>query len=153
LWVVVCLFTSMAYLVPLTMTITASELAFLYMSNVIKLHGLPEAVVSDRDSKFTSVFWCELHRLLNTKLQMSTAFHPQTDGKTKHTIRSVSQILRSVVAADQTDWALRIPMVEFAMNSAISSSTGFAPFELNYGYMPKMLTTVPTLEPPVPKGV
>jgi hypothetical protein len=69
---------------------------------------------------------------------MSTSFHPQTDGASERAIRSVAQILRAMVRPDQTDWAEKIPMVEFAINSAISSSSGFAPFELNYGYTPSI---------------
>ena len=69
---------------------------------------------------------------------MSTSFHPQTDGASERAIRSVAQILRTMVRPDQRDWADKVPMVEFALNSAISSSSGFAPFELTYGYVPTM---------------
>ena len=75
-----------------------------------------------------------MHRLLGTKLLMSTSFHLQTDSLLEHTIQSIAQILRAMVHPDQQDWSNKTPMVEFALNSAISSSLGFAPFELNYGY-------------------
>jgi hypothetical protein len=136
LWVIICRLTSMVHLVPIRTTTTASELAWLYVREVVRLHGLAESIVSDRDSKFTSRFWRDTHRLLGTKLLMSTSFHPQTDGASERAIRSVSQILRATVQPDQRDWSEKIPMVEFALNSAISSSSGFAPFELNYGYTP-----------------
>ena len=139
LWVILCRLTSMVHLVPCRTTTTAQELALLFLSNVVRLHGVPESIVSDRDSKFTSTFWSELHRLMGIKLLMSTAFHPQTDGASERMIRQVSQILRASVRPDQLDWAVHLPMVEFAINSATSKSTGFAPFELNYGYVPRTL--------------
>ena len=136
LWVVICCLTSMVHLVPIRTTTTASELAQLYIQEIVRLHGLADSIVSDRDSKFTSRFWRETHRLLGTKLLMSTSFHPQMDGASERTIRSIAQILRAMVRPDQRNWSEKVPMVEFALNSAVSSSSGFAPFDLNYGYMP-----------------
>ena len=80
LWVVICRLTSMVHLIPINTTIKASELASIYVKEVVRLHGLPDTIVSDRDSKFTSKFWKETHRILGTRLLMSTTFHPQTDG-------------------------------------------------------------------------
>ena len=138
LWVVICRLTSMVHLVPIRTTTTASELAQLYIREIVRLHGLADSIVSDRDSKFTSRFWRETHKLLGTKLLMSTSFHPQTDGASERAIRSIAQILRAMVRPDQRDWSEKVPMVEFALNSAVSSSSGFAPFDLNYGYMPRI---------------
>jgi hypothetical protein len=115
-----------------------NELAWYYIRDIVRLHGMPESIVSDRDSKFTARFWRELHRALGTKLLMSTSFHPQTDGHSERVIRSIGQILRSVVSPDQNDWVPRIPLTEFALNSSINNSSGFAPFELSYGYMPRL---------------
>ena len=140
LWVVIDRLTSMVHLIPCTTKTRASELAYLFLKEIVRLHGLPDSIVSDRDSKFTSKFWKELHRLLGTKLLMSTAFHPQTDGVTERANRSVAQILRSMISPDQTDWVDMLPLTEFAINSCQSSSTGYAPFELNYGFMPKTMT-------------
>lgn len=141
LWVVICRLTSMVHLVPVQTTIRASELAVLFIREVVRLHGLPDSIVSDRDAKFTSRFWRDVHRILGVRMLMSTAFHPQTDGATERANRSIGQILRAVVTPDQTDWVDQVPLVEFALNSSVSRSTGFAPFELNYGVMPRM--TVP----------
>jgi len=69
---------------------------------------------------------------------MSTSFHPQTDSASERAIQSVTQILRAIVCPDQQDWAEKIPMVEFTLNSTISTSSGFAPFELSYGYVPSI---------------
>lgn len=92
LWVVVCRLTGHAHLVPVNTKTTATELSFLYLKEIVRHHGLPESIVSDRDSKFTSVWWKELHRLMGTKLLMSTSFHLQTDGATERLNRSIGQI-------------------------------------------------------------
>jgi len=92
----------------------ASELSSMYVKEIVRLHGLPDSIVSDRDSKFTSKFWRETHRILGTKLMMSTAFHPQTDGVSERANRTVGQILRTVIKPDQTDWVEKLPLVEFA---------------------------------------
>ena len=149
LWVIICRLTSLVHLVPINTTARASDLAWLYLRDVVRLHGLASSIVSDRDPKFTSKFWTELHRLLGGKLLMSTAFHPQTDGVTERAIQTVSQVLRSVVKPDQSDWAERLPMVEFAINSSVSATTGFSPFELNYGYTPRMVQEL-TRDPAMP---
>jgi len=146
LWVIICRLTSMVHLIPVKTTIKASELASLYVKEIVRIHGLPDSIVSDRDPKFTSKFWRETHRILGTKLMMSTAFHPQTDGATERANRSVGQILRIMVEPNQTDWVDKIPLAEFAINSNISSSTGFAPFELNYGYMPTLIGGITPME-------
>ncbi|OJT03559.1 Transposon Ty3-I Gag-Pol polyprotein, partial [Trametes pubescens] len=102
----------------------------------------PEGDDLPQDSKFTSKFWRELHRLMGVKLLMSTSFHPQTDGLSERTIRSITQILRTMVSPDQLDWYEKLPLAEFTLNSAMSSTTGFAPFELNYGYLPRSMSGI-----------
>ena len=142
LWVVICRLTSMVHLIPVTTTVTAVELSWKYLREVVRLHGLPSSIVSDRDSKFTSRWWKELHRILGAKLLMSTSFHPQTDGQSERAIRNVAQILRTMVRPDQKDWIDKIDMVEFAINSSVSGTTGYAPFEINGGYMPSMIKEI-----------
>ena len=142
LWVIICRMISMVHLVPVTINVTASELSWKYLREIVRLHGLPSSIVSDRDSKFTSRWWKELQRILGTKLLMSTSFHPQTDGQSERAIRNVTQILRTLVQPDQKDWVEKIDMVEFAINSSISESTGYAPFELSGGYMPSMMKEI-----------
>ena len=95
--------------------------------------------VCDRDSKFTSKWWREIHRILNVKILMSTSFHPQTDGLTERANRSIAQILRAFVAANQKDWVCFLALVEFAINSTINRATGMAPFKINYGFLPRMM--------------
>ena len=123
------LLTSMVHLVPSRQTYCASDIAELIFDLVYKLHGLPERIISDRDSLFTSKFWKHLHRLLNTELRMSSAFHPQTDRATECANRTMTQIIRQCVSPNQKDWVTKLPAVEFAINSARSSTTGFSPFQ------------------------
>jgi hypothetical protein len=138
LMVVIDQLTSQVHLVPTTTTVTAKGIAWLFLKEIVRPHGVPDTIVSDRDSKFMSIFWHELQRLMGTKLLMATAFHPQMDGATEQANRLIGQILRSVVRDDQKDWAAKCPMVELALNSNVSATTGFAPFELNHGYMPRI---------------
>ena len=112
LWVIVDRFTSLVHLVPVNTTITARDLAWTYVKEIVRLHGLPDSIVSDRDSKFISAFWRETQRLLGTKLKMSTAYHPQTDGLTERTNRRVvfTMLLHDsnhLVSA----WAQELPVV------------------------------------------
>lgn len=139
LWVIVCRLTSMVHLIPVHTTMTASQLSAVYMREIVRLHGLPTSIVSDRNSKFTSKWWRELHRMLGSRLLMSTSFHPQTDGMTERMNRSVGQIFHTAVQPDQKNWYFRIDPTEFAINSSISQTTRFAPFKLNGGYLPSMM--------------
>ena len=133
------------------MRVTAKEVAWLFLKEVVRLHGVPESIVLDCDTKFMSMFWRELHRLMGTKLLMSTAFHPQMDGTTEWANHSIGQILRMIINDFQKNWADKCPMVEFALNSSVSATTGFAPFKLNQGYMPQI--RMPTSFDTMFKGV
>lgn len=89
---------------------------------------------------------------MRAKLLMSTSFHPQMDGQTERANRDIGQIFRAIVRHDQRDWVRKIPMAEFAMNASMSSTTGYAPFELNGGYMPSMIREL-RCDSVVPKGI
>jgi hypothetical protein len=86
-----------------------------------------------------STFWSRLHRLIGTNLRLSSAYHPQSDGSTERANRTVTQMLRQCIQPDQKDWVSRLPAIEFAINCARSESTGFAPFFLNFGRMPRSM--------------
>ena len=142
MWVMLCRLMSMVHLIPVEITIRASQLAGLYIQEIVWLHRLPDMIISDRDTKFTLTFWQEIHQMLEAKLLMSTAFHPQTDGASKHSIHTMAQILQAIVQPNQHDWVEKVPMVKYAINLSISSSMGFMPFELNYGHIPIMMSQV-----------
>jgi hypothetical protein len=73
----------MVHLIPMTIRVTAKEVAWLFLKDIVHFHGVPDSIISNRDPKFTSKFWCELHHLMGTKLLTLTVFHPQTDGVTE----------------------------------------------------------------------
>ena len=148
--VVICLLTSMVHLIPSCTNYNASQLAELMFEHIYKLHGLPKNIISDRDVLFTSTFWGQLHRLIGTKLRLSSAYHPQSDGSTERANRTITQMLRQCVHPNQWDWVTKLPAIEFAINSARSESTGYAPFFLNTGRMPRSMlwAGTPTTEFP-----
>ena len=93
-----------------------------------------EPLYSDRDMKFTSTFWREAFKTMGTTLAMSSGFHPQTDGQTERSNRSIEEMLRAYVGKRQTNWDERLGMVEFAYNNVVHSSTSFTSFFLCYGH-------------------
>ena len=137
----------MVHLIPVNTTTTASELSPIFIREIVHLHGLPNSIVCNRDSKFTSKWWHEIHCILDVKILMSISFHPQTDGITERANRSIAQILRVFihVASNQKDWVRFLILVEFAINSSINRAMGMAPFEINYGFFPRMMQELPKL--------
>lgn len=130
-------FSKMVHLAPVTAEVTAAESAQLFLDLVFRYHGLPESIVSDRDPRFTSAFWTRLFELLGTRLLMSTAAHPETDGQTERTNRVVEDVLRSY-ATSFGSWSSFLPMAEFALNNATHSSTGLTPFFVNNARHPRV---------------
>jgi len=137
--VIIDLLTAMVHLVPSRDDYTAKDVAELMFVEVYRHHGLPRAIISDRDVLFTSTFWTHLNQLIGVKMKMSSAYHPETDGSTERANRTVGQMLRSCIGPTQHDWVLKLPAIEFAINSAHSESTGYAPFFLNMGRMPRSM--------------
>jgi len=142
LYIVCCTLSKMVHLIPTTKNVTAQQVSRLYYDHIHRLHGLPKAIISDRDTKFTGDFWSTMQKLFGTDLLMSTAYHPQTDGQTERTNRTILQTLRNYVNCNGSNWAKYITTVEFAINSAVNSSTDKAPFEVVYGYLPRILPPV-----------
>ena len=103
------------------------------MDEIVRLHGVPLSIVSDRDPRFTSRFWKELQSALGTKLNFSTAFHPQTDGQSERLIQVLEDMLRGCVIEFSGSWDRYIPLMEFAYNNIFQSSIGMAPYEALYG--------------------
>ncbi|POM69468.1 RNA-directed DNA polymerase [Phytophthora palmivora] len=129
--VFVCRLRKMVHLAPVRDKVAGKQAAQLFLDSVFPYHGLPETIVSDRDPRFTGEFWDTLFQLLGTKLTMSTADHPQTDGQTERVNRVLEDTLRSICAEAPRSWSDPLPMVEFAFNNAVHASTGFTPFYLN----------------------
>lgn len=135
IWVIVDRFSKMAHFIPLKNR-QAGNLSKLFIREVWRLHGLPLGVVSDRDTVFTSKLWKEIMRLLDVSQDMSTAYHPQTDGQTERVNQVLEHYLRSFCAWDQKDWVELLPYAEFCYNNSIHSATKMTPFYANYGYHP-----------------
>ena len=129
-------FSKMVHFVPTKTTATAPDTARIFFDQIFKLHGLPKSIVSDRDAKFTSRFWQTLFQSMGTKLAMSTAFHPQTDGQTERANRTLEDMLRAFVSYRQDDWDDHLASAEFACNNAPNASTGMSPFRMNHGRDP-----------------
>ena len=125
--------TKMVHYVATTTNVSAPQLSQLFLREVCRLHGVPESILSDRDPRFTAHFWRALWDQLGTKLTMSTAYHPQTDGQTERANQTLEVMLRSYVNWRQTDWDEHLATLEMAVNNAKQASTGFSPFYLNYG--------------------
>ena len=131
--VVVDKLTRYTIYVPCSTTSTAQEVFALFMARVLGEHGVPEKIISDRDSRFTSHFWESIWEQMGAELKRSTAFHPQTDGQTENQNRTLIQALRSYVDANQSDWDLLMPWMQFAHNTSECASTGFTPDYMVHG--------------------
>ena len=108
-------------------------LSKLYVREIVRLHGVPLSIVSDRDSRFTSRFWWSLQKALGTELRLSTTFHPQTDGQSDRMIQIMENMLKACVLDFQGSWMEHLPLIEFAYNNSFQSSIGMAPYEALYG--------------------
>ena len=133
---VMCKLSKRAIFVPTTDEADAPQTAHLFFKHVFRHHGLPKVLISDRDPKFTSKFWTSLFKLMGTKLNMSTADHPQTDGQSEHTIQTLEQYLQVSVNYLQNDWNDHLTTLEFAFNNSVSTVTNMIPFELDSGCKP-----------------
>ncbi|GKE10316.1 putative reverse transcriptase domain-containing protein, partial [Tanacetum coccineum] len=109
------------------------RLARLYLNEIVARHGVPISIISNRDSHFTSRFWQSMQEALGTRLDMSKAYHPQTDGQSKRTIQTLEDMLRACVLDFRGSWDVHLPLVEFSYNNSYHSSVRCAPFEASYG--------------------
>ena len=136
--VIVNRLTKMVHYKPVKVTINALGLAKAIINVVIRHHGLPDSIVTDRELLFTSKFWSLLCYFLGIKQKLFTAFYPQTDGQTKRQNSTMDAYFWAFVNFEQNDWARLLPIAEFAYNNAKNASTGFTSFELNCGYHPRV---------------
>ena len=134
--VIVDRFTKRIHISPTHDEVTAPQVARIYFDTIFRHHGLPRVIVSDRDPRFTGHFWKTLFDILGTRLAMSTAYHPQTDGQTERANRTLEDMLRAFVNIHHDDWDLFLPALEFAYNNSKQASTGFSPFFLDCGQDP-----------------
>jgi hypothetical protein len=133
IWVIVDRLTTVAHFIPVHTTYGRDKLAKLYIDNILKLYGIPKSIVSDRGAQFISKFWRSLHQALKTKLDFSSAYHPQTDGQTKRVNQVLEDMLRACVLTYHKNWEDSLAFAEFSYNNGYHTSLNRVPFEVLYG--------------------
>jgi hypothetical protein len=133
IWVIVDRLTKSTHFLPIKENCSMDRLARLYGKEIVSRHGAPISVISDRDPRFTSQFWKSLHQAMGTRLDMSTAYHPQTDGQSERTIQTLEDMLRACVIDFGGSWDSHLPLIEFSYNNNYHSSIKCAPFDALYG--------------------
>ncbi|KAD4585520.1 hypothetical protein E3N88_23121 [Mikania micrantha] len=133
IWVIVDRLTKSAHFLPIRETYSSEKLSELFVKEIVARHGVPLSIVSDRDTRFTSRFWKKFHEQMGTRLCLSTAYHPQTDGQTERTIQTLEDMLRACVIDFGGNWDDHLPLVEFSYNNSYNASIGMPPYEMLYG--------------------
>ncbi|KAJ0800591.1 putative nucleotidyltransferase, Ribonuclease H [Helianthus annuus] len=133
IWVIVDRLTKSAHFLAIKETDKFSTLADIYLKEVVSRHGVPTSIISDRDARFTSELWQAMHKSFGSRLDMSTAYHPQTDGQSERTIQTLEDMLRACVIDFGNGWEKHLPLVEFSYNNSYHTSIQAAPFEALYG--------------------
>lgn len=133
IWVIVDILTNSAHVLAIQKTDGANHLAQKYLEVVVRLHGVPVSIVSDSESKFTEAFWQAFQKALGTKVHLSTAYHPETDGQSERTIQTLEDMLRACVLDWEGKWGQFLPLAEFAYNHSYNSSIGMSLYEALYG--------------------
>lgn len=122
-----------AHFVPTYTTCTAEDIAWLFYDHIVKLHGVPKVIISDRDVRFESAFWKSLWQRMGTNLQMTTAHHQSANGQAERTVKIISEVLRTMVQHEQDCWDDALPSVEIVYNTTQQASTQHTPYYLMYG--------------------
>ncbi|KAL8104528.1 hypothetical protein AgCh_028665 [Apium graveolens] len=133
IWVIIDKLTKLAYFLPINERFSMDRLVRLYLKEIVTRHGVPVSIVLDRDPRFNSRFWRSFQDFLGTKLNMSTAYHPQTDGQSERTIQTIEDMLRVCVLDFEGSWDEHLPLVEFSYNNNYHASIGMPPYEALYG--------------------
>ncbi|KAJ0494986.1 putative nucleotidyltransferase, Ribonuclease H [Helianthus annuus] len=133
IWVVVDRLTKSAHFLPIREDYSADRLAQIYVDEIVARHGVPLSIISDRDARFTSHFWRTMQSAMGSQLNLSTAYHPQTDGQSERTIQTLEDMLRACVIDFGGSWDSHLPLIEFSYNNSYHSSINMAPFEALYG--------------------
>ncbi|GKE08706.1 putative reverse transcriptase domain-containing protein, partial [Tanacetum coccineum] len=133
IWVIVDRLTKSAIFTPIRETDPLDKLSRMYLKEVATRHGIPISIICDRDPRFASNFWRSLQNALGTNLDMSTAYHPQTDGQSERTIQTLEDMLRACAIDFGKGWVNHLPLVEFSYNNSYHASIKAAPFEALYG--------------------
>jgi transposase InsO family protein len=133
IFVVVNTLTKSAHFIPMRMTYQEADIARVFISEIVRLHGVPKRIISDRGSVFTGRFWTSFQEALGTQLNFSTVYHPETDGQTERTNQILEDMLCMYVMDQQKHWEEFLPLVEFAYNNSYQSTIKMVPFKFLYG--------------------
>jgi hypothetical protein len=133
IWVIVDRLTKSAHFIPVAMTYRVGQYAELYLSHIVRYHGILNTIISDRGSIFVAHFWEQLHECLGTHLIKSSAYHPQTDGQMERVIQIIEDMLCACVLTDGPKWDKHLPLAEFSYNNNYQESIKMSPFEALYG--------------------
>lgn len=133
IWVIMDMLNKLAHFIPIKISFLLQKLVEIYISIIVKLHGISSNIISNRDPRFTSRFWGSLKDPLGSKLRLGSAYHPQTDGQTERTIQSLKGLLRACVIELRGAWDNHLQLIEFMYNNSYHSSIGMEPFESLYG--------------------
>nr|GFC74327.1 reverse transcriptase domain-containing protein [Tanacetum cinerariifolium] len=133
IWVIVYRLTKSAIFTPIRETDPMDKLAKIYLKEVITRHGIPVSIISDRDPRFASKFWRSIQNTLGTRLDMSIAYHPETDGQSERTTQTLEDMLRACAIDFGKGWVNHLPLVEFSYNNSYHATIKVAPFEALYG--------------------
>jgi hypothetical protein len=133
IWIIVDRLTKVAHFISVEITYSGAKLVELYMSRIVCLHEVQKKIMSDRGSQFTSKFWEKLHESMDTKLNFSSTYHPQTDGQTDRTNQILEDMLRAFALKYKKSWDKSLPYVKFSYNNSYQVSIEMAPFETLYG--------------------
>nr|GFC83946.1 reverse transcriptase domain-containing protein [Tanacetum cinerariifolium] len=133
IWVIVDRLTKSTHFLPMREDDSMDKLTKLYLKEVVTRHRIPVSIISDRDPRFASNFWIAFQKALGTRMDMSTAYHPETDGQSERIIQTLEDMLRAYVIDFGNGWERHLPLVEFSYNNSYHASIKAAPFEALYG--------------------
>jgi len=151
IWVVIDRLTKMGHFIKCQGTMKSKDLADHFLQQIIRPHGLPSSIVSDRGTLFTSDFWRQVTKALRISRNLSTAFHPQTDRQTERANAILEQYLRAYCNYQQVDWKKLLPIAEFCYNNMQTGTTRITPFFTNYGYHPRFMPDLGTQNEETPE--
>jgi hypothetical protein len=134
IWVIIDHFSKLAHFIPVKTMYKREKLAELYIVRIVCLHRVPKKIVSDRGTQFISRFWEKLHMAMDTRLNFSSAYHPQMDYQTERVNQILEDLLRAYALKDSKSWNKCLPYVEFSYNNSYQTSLKMLPFEVLYGH-------------------
>lgn len=136
IFVVIDKLSRYGHFLPLKQDFSGQSVAQVFITHILKLHGIPRSIINDRDKTFTSKFWQTLFTRMGTSLALSSAYHPETDGQTENLNKAAEHYLRCFISHNPKAWVDLLPWAEFSYNISFHTSLGTTPFQAVYGREP-----------------